>query len=332
VITREQRGARSILAMVAASLLVTSLAAQAPEPGITFAADVPLVERDGVPCVEAKIGDGPGMLFGIDTGNVDTSVDSKAAKAAGLSLSAMASPWPAGSYQAVIPELRVGGVVLRGTHALVMDFASNQMPTDVAGTIAYTAFKDRIVQIDYTAHRLRISAVLTGHVSLTEPRDSFSLVTFGREGPPVVVARGFELGGRPVTAQVDTMYTGSMLIYSASIGRLCLGPLAKGVATEFFALTDGGVNMKVAVAPAETYHGIRLGAVNAKVYFPTPGVHEPDGLFDATVGVALLKEAVLTLDFHGGMVSMSRPALPAPIDGTNVPRDRIPRDLIPLVE
>ena len=34
------------------------------------------------------------------------------------------------------------------------------------------------------------------------------------------------------------------------------------------------------------------------VYFPTPGVHEPDALFEATVGLPLLRHSVLTLDFH----------------------------------
>jgi hypothetical protein len=36
----------------------------------------------------------------------------------------------------------------------------------------------------------------------------------------------------------------------------------------------------------------------AKVYFPTESVHEPDGLFDATVGLELFRGAIVTLDFH----------------------------------
>jgi hypothetical protein len=65
-----------------------------------------------------------------------------------------------------------------------------------------------------------------------------------------------------------------------------------------FPLTDGGVNMKVAEAQQEGFRGIILAKEGAKVYFPTETVHEPDGLFDATVGLELFRDAVLTLDFH----------------------------------
>ena len=41
------------------------------------------------------------------------------------------------------------------------------------------------------------------------------------------------------------------------------------------------------------------------VYFPTPGVHEPDGLFEATVGLGVFGKSVLTLDFHDKTLSVS---------------------------
>jgi len=271
-----------------------------------FAADVPLVESDGVPCVSVRIGDGPELLFGIDTGNVNSLVDTNVAKAAGLTITAIPPPVPAGYFRAIIPVLHLGTLVLEGRHALAFDFAANKMPT-IAGTLAYTAFKDRIVQIDFIARRVRITGVLDRPTAIPAPSDRFSLITFGKDGPPIVVAQGFELDGRPVSAQLDTMYTGSLVIYTASIAKLGLEARAHTGSTEFFALTDGGVNMKVASAASESFHGIPLGAADRKVYFPTPGVHEPDGLFDATAGLALFRDAVLTLDFHDGTLSVTRP-------------------------
>lgn len=284
-------------------------APKAPAAGITFATDVPLVESDGMPCVNAVIGDGPELLFGIDTGNVNNTLDSRVAKSAGLAVSAIPPPAPSGFFRAILPALRVGAVTLGGPHALVFDYAANQMPTKIAGTLAYTAFKDRVVQIDFAARRVQITAVLDAPAAMPSPSDRFSLITFGKEGPPIVVAQGFEINGHAVTAQVDSMYSGSLLIYSASIARLGLGDLAANGAPEFFAFTDGGVNMKAAAAGSESFHGIPLGRAHPKVYFPTSGVHEPDGLFDATVGVALFRDAVLTLDFRDGMISVSRPGV-----------------------
>jgi hypothetical protein len=51
---------------------------------IKFAVEVPLLDCDGTPCVEARIGSGKVARWGIDTGNVDSVVDSKASSATGL--------------------------------------------------------------------------------------------------------------------------------------------------------------------------------------------------------------------------------------------------------
>jgi hypothetical protein len=141
-------------------------------------------------------------------------------------------------------------------------------------------------------------------VKCTAACDTMALVTFGKDGPPILVADGFEINGASVSAQVDTMYTGSLLVYTASIEKLSLLGAAKTTDVQLFPLTDGGVNMKVAEAQQEGFRGIILAREGAKVYFPTETVHEPDGLFDATVGLELFRDAVLTLDFHDMTISV----------------------------
>jgi hypothetical protein len=116
----------------------------------------------------------------------------------------------------------------------------------VAGTLAYTAFKDRILQLDFAAHQLRISDLLDGPVDCGTICAKYSLLTFGKQGPPILVADGFEINGKSVIAQIDAMYTGSLLVYNASIEKLGLGEAAKTTATRHFAYTDGGVTMKIA--------------------------------------------------------------------------------------
>ena len=78
--------------------------------------------------------------------------------------------------------------------------------------------------------------------------------------------------------------------------------------TRMFPLTDGGADMRVADASEEGFQGITLAKEGAKVYFPTEAVHEPDGLFDATVGLELFRNTVLTLDFHDMTLSIDKPA------------------------
>jgi hypothetical protein len=179
--------------------------------------------------------------------------------------------------------------------------SQNQLP-HLDGLLAYTAFKDRILELDFAAHKLRISDVLKAPAAC----DKISLIKFGKDGPPSVVAEGFAINGHPVTAQVDSMYAGTLLVYTASIEKLQLEGAAKTTKSRDFPFTDGGVQMKEATADNETFHDLALGPRIPLVYFPTPDVHEPDGLFDATVGLDLFYGAIVTLNFHAMAISVRK--------------------------
>jgi hypothetical protein len=301
-------------AVAAVSLLAAGVATHAQTvanaESIKFAAEVPLLDCEGTPCIEARIGEDKALKLAIDTGNSNSVLDKAVADAAGLKpTKAMPAGAPAGMYITAIPAVHIGAVTLREVPTLSMslsDMVSQKQMPDVAGTLAYTAFKDRVLQIDFVAHKVRISEPLTKPGACPAVCDTFSLITFGKKGPPIVVAQGFEINGKPVTAQVDTMFTGTML-YTASIDKLGLTDAAKTEKTETFAFTDGGVDMKSSPANTESFHGITLGVSAPLVYFPTPDVHEPDGLFDATVGLPLFYGTVLTLDFRGMTISVAKP-------------------------
>ncbi|HXJ06887.1 MAG TPA: retropepsin-like aspartic protease [Candidatus Acidoferrum sp.] len=277
---------------------------------VKFATEVPLMDCEGLPCIEARIAGGPALKMGIDTGNVDSVLDTPYAEAAGLKpTAALPAGAPTGMYRTVIPSIRVGNVTLMNVGTLAMSLSDmisqNQMP-HVDGTLSYTAFKDRILQIDFVARKVRISEVLTAPVACTGACDKISLIKFGKEGPPIVVADGFEINGKKMSAQIDTMYSGSLLVYTASIEKLQLADAAKTTKSRDFPFTDGGVKMKEAPAQMESFHGLALSGRAPLVYFPTPDVHEPDGLFDATVGLELFYRAALTLNFHDMTVSVEK--------------------------
>jgi hypothetical protein len=278
--------------------------------GTKFAAEVPLLDCDGIPCVEGRIGEGKVLKLGIDMGDVDSVVDTAVAEAAGLKpTEALPAGAPAGIFRTAIASVSVGTVKLTNVPAISMglgNMISQKQAPQVDGTLAYTAFKDRILQLDFVAHKLRISETLAGPAVCGGACDKISLIHFGNDGPAIVVAEGFELNGKKVTAQVDTMYTGSLLIYTKSIEKLGLTEAAKTERTRDFPLTDGGVKMLEAPSAKESFHGTVLGVKTTALYFPTPDVHEPDGLFDATVGLELFYGTVLTLNFHDMTIGVEK--------------------------
>lgn len=280
------------------------------DPMVVFAPDIPMLNCDGVPCVEVRTGDGKVWKMGLDTGNANSVLAASAAEAAGLKPT-KPSPagWPAGMFITSAPILKIGEVTLNDVPLLAMNFAgdvANGTMPHVDGTLAYTVFNDRALQFDFAAHAVRISEPRAETMDYGKFSDTFSLVTFGKKGPPIVVAQGFQINGKNVTAQIDTMFTGSLLIYGASIEKLGLAAEAKATDMRKFPLTDGGVTMKVAPAKRESFHGLTLGGARPKVYFPTEGVHEPDGMFDATVGLELFQGMLVTLDFHDRKVCLQK--------------------------
>jgi hypothetical protein len=293
---------RTSFIVLAFSLFAAAADAGEPNAVSVWAADVPMQDCDGAPCIDVQFGQGPVGTAVIDSGDVASLVDVTDEKAAGFD-----GKEKAGSYDLAHPDVTIGSVVLKSVptigYKLKDEIAKGAMPHSQY-LLAYPAFKDRIVQLDFIHRRVRISDVVTAPATCNGACAALSFPTFGKAGPPIVVADGFAVNGRPITVQVDTVYTGSLLIYTASVEKLGLAKEAQAPQTERFAFTDGGVNMKKSSAQSIAFGG-RTIAQSAPLYFPTPGVHEPDGMFDGTVGLVVMRDKVVTFDFHDKTISIA---------------------------
>jgi len=262
-----------------------------------------LLDCSGLPCVDATLQSGRKIRLLIDTGNVNSVVDSTVAKELGITVDPLlgrdGKP-RAGYGSSVLQDLRLGDSEFGDLRVVVMDLATDikrgRMPVS-DGTVAYTAFKDRLLVIDYQKHRLSYSEKLSAAIPCGDSCGTMTTPTFGKKGPSILVTTGFEVNGKPISAQIDTLFAGSMLIYPTSIEKLELKDAAKSERKQFFNFTDDGVEMIEGTAKSESF-GEKMLAVNAPLYFATPAVHLPDGMFDGTVGHALFKSSVLWLDLH----------------------------------
>ncbi|MFK2877765.1 hypothetical protein [Rhodanobacter hydrolyticus] len=295
------------LAALAAMPLTTSLCAA--DATTQFAAVVPFHDCNGMICFQAGIDGGPPRTLALDTGDTASIMLTSAAKSMGWQST------PVLRDGKPLPGFQDGGqhVLTLGKTPLEVEFAVTgpasfgpaHLPAE--GTLAYTAFKDRVLQIDYPHHLLRISAPVASGTVAAHSAGTLQLIHFGHYGPPIVVGAPFTVDGHPVHAQIDTMYTGTMVVYDAALAGL---DLHKQGTPKLFEFTDGGVEMLSSTAHNLGFADRRLLGANPTVYFVGSGknpVHQPDGLFEATVGNPLFAHSVVTMDFHAMTLDV-RPA------------------------
>jgi hypothetical protein len=285
--------------LVAALFPLTLSAAESGAP--KFAADFPFRPCDGLICMDVSLDGAAPRTLMLDTGNAHSTLITDVAKDLSWTLK------PAERNGTVVPGIYLGGehrVALGGIEARTSFYAFDRellgeyrLPSD--GSITYDFFKDRVLEIDYPHHRLRISNVISTPLP-DKPGSSgaLRLITFGEHGPPIVVGAPFTINGKNVHAQIDTVFTGTMLIYDSALTAL---GLSKQGTPELFRYTDGGVNLLAAHADRLGFGQHALLGGSPPLYFVGEGknpVHQPDGMFEATVGNALFANSVVTLDFH----------------------------------
>jgi hypothetical protein len=262
-----------------------------------------MLDCSGMPCVDVTAENGTHLKMLVDTGNPNSVLDLAKATALGLELKPMLGSDGKqyhGLSTGTIKNVRLGDVSLGDMEVLVGNLQpgieKGKRPA-ADGSLSYTAFDGRILKMDYKGQRVSVSEVLKTDVPCPEFCGTLTTPTFGKEGPPILATTGFQLNGKPVTVQVDTLYGGTMLIYPTSVEELGLTAEQQSTKTRMFPFTDGGVDMIEGVARTESFDKDPLKK-DAPVYFATPKVHLPDGLFDGTVGHELFTGRVVTMDFH----------------------------------
>jgi hypothetical protein len=269
-----------------------------------------MLECSGLPCVDIVTDQGKHLRMLIDTGNASSIVDTAVAKEIGLATTPVTGQDGKavdGYARAALNGVMLGDAPLGTVKLLVADLAQyikrDRVPK-CDGTLAYTAFKNRLLELDYKKKTVRVSAALTADLKCPGFCGDITYPTFGKQGPPIVVATGFTVNAKPLTVQIDTLFSGTMLVYSPSVDKLGLTSQSASSEKEFFRYTDDGVDMIKSQADDESF-GSHVLAKGAPVFFPTPDVHQPDGMFDGTVGHGLFKDIVLTLDLHANHLWIS---------------------------
>ena len=270
--------------------------------------EVPLLDCAGLPCVELTTGSGKTLRLLIDMGEANAYLDTKAAQTLGVEPQALKGS-EGGDIsevqQTIVPGARLGDLPLGDFPFMVLDttpqpdkLGQKTEPLPGDGALTYGAFKNRVVQIDSRNHVLRISEPQAD--ARPCPGDCSDLVIkhVGSWGPVTLTTTGFTVNSQPVEVQLDTLFTGTMLMYPGSVEKLGLKKQSRAKAKELFPYTQEGIKLARADDGAVTFRGIPL-LQDGPLYFGTKDTNLPAVQFDATVGMGLLSRATATFDLKG---------------------------------
>jgi hypothetical protein len=288
-----------------ALLLAASALAQSPKT-----VELPLLDCSGLPCIDMGTGSGQTLRMVLDLGARNAYLDVKAAQKLGIQISAdspVQQTTVAGAHLGDLPLGDLPFMVLDTTpDASTKKVQSKPLPAD--GALTFGAFQNRMLQLDLVRHVVRVSEPL--NEALPCPGVCSDLVAkhFGKFGPVTLTVHGFEVNGQAIDAQIDTLFTGTILIYPSALDRLGIKKLSKSKQKEPFPYTQDGLQLTRADGVTEGFRGTVL-LRDAPVYFWAEKDEAPSATqFDATVGITLLGHAPVTFDFKGMHFWIDAPA------------------------
>ncbi|MBV9610952.1 MAG: retropepsin-like domain-containing protein [Acidobacteriaceae bacterium] len=288
--------------------------------------EIPLLDCAGLPCIEMSTGSGKTLKLAIDTGEVNSYLDTKVAQSLELELKPLKGASDSSIAEVettVVPGAKLGDLAMGDFPFMTLD--TNQPdkagqkpePFPADGVLTYRAFQNRLLQLDYARHLVRVSEPQDAAQPCPHACSDLVVKHVGAYGPATLTASGFSINGIAVDAQVDTMFTGSMLVYPPSVEKLGLKKAAKSKHKELFPYVENGIKLARFDGSSENFRDIPL-ASDGPLYFFTADDHPPAVPFDVTVGSGLLQHAVVTLDFKGMHLWMDTPGSGAP--GSNAPQ------------
>jgi hypothetical protein len=265
--------------------------------------ELPLIDCDGLLCIDANTGSGQVLRLVLDLAARNAYLDSKTARKLSLT--------PAGDspvQQTTVAGLRLGDFPMGDFPFMVLDTTpdpsasfkkvkSKPLPAD--GALTFGALQNRMLQIDFTRRIARVSEPLKEAVPCPNTCSNIITKHFGQYGPVTLTVEGFEINGQQLDAQIDTLFTGTLLIYPAAADRLGMKKLSKSKQKEAFPYTQDGLQLARAEGVTLRFRGSTL-LQNAPAYFWQEKDEAPSATqFDATVGTGLLSHAVIAFDFKG---------------------------------
>jgi predicted aspartyl protease len=262
--------------------------------------------------VQVKItGKGPYTML-LDTATDPSGIDLTVAKELGLGLDSRSYPASGGGsvIQSVqvtrLSSLELGSVVAKDIVAAVIDLTklAGKLERPIHGILGYSFLKDRIVQIDYAASKLRFF-LQSPYATIANSPNMVNIVAMPFRYENGVMIDSVFINGEKLKATLDTGSSGAFALTPEAVALLGLEDLAQGGAAETSVGYNGEYESKSGVLKSVRLGRLSLESAPAS-FWPTGAGHDKEK-YQVNIGNGFFKDYLMTFDFRGKIVVFEQP-------------------------
>jgi predicted aspartyl protease len=262
--------------------------------------------------VTVKIaGKGPYRML-LDTDTDPSAIDLATAKELGLPVDARTYAATGGGTDAQtvqltrLPSIELGTIVAKDISAGAIDLkkVSAKLELPINGVLGYTFLKDRIIQIDYAASKLRFFAESPYAGIQNQPNTVNKIAMPFRYDNGVLIDSLF-INGQKLKATLDTGSSGTFALTPEGAAILGLEDQAQDGSKEKSVGYNGEYESKSGVLKSVRIG--RLSLESAPASFWPAGTGHDKAKFQVNIGNGFFKDYLVTFDFRGKMVVFEQP-------------------------
>ncbi len=262
--------------------------------------------------VQVKIGGkGPYSML-LDTDTDPSAIDLATARELGLKLDARSFPASGGGTEANLVQLtrllnvELGGVIAKDVAAGAIDLRklAAKLERPINGVLGYSFLKDRIVQIDYPALKIRFYAD-NPYPGIQNAPNTVNKIAMPFHYDDGVVIDSVFINGQKVKATLDTGSSLAFALTPDAVAILGLDEDAQNGQVEKAVGYNGEYESKSGVLKSVRIGRLSIESAQATYWAPATG-HDKTK-YQVNIGNGFFKDFLLTFDFRGKLVVFEKP-------------------------
>jgi predicted aspartyl protease len=262
--------------------------------------------------VQVKIaGKGPYTML-LDTDTDPSAIDLATAKELGLGLDSKLYPAAGGGRdnQTIqltrLPTVELGTVLAKDVMAGAVDLkkVAAKLERPLHGVLGYSFLKDRIIQIDYAASKIRFY-LQSPYAAIANAPNTVNVVAMPFRYDNGVIIDSVFINGEKLKATLDTGSSGTFALTPEAAAILGIADQAQNGTAEKSIGYNGEYESKSGVLKSVRLGRLSLESAPAS-FWPTGSGHDKEK-YQVNIGNGFFKDYLMTFDFRGKIVVFEKP-------------------------